>query len=67
VGVDIEHRGEVLGRRQPLAGAGLAVGDGAPEFAGDLLVQGGRLRGIDLDTENDATDINFIRLRWPGA
>jgi hypothetical protein len=43
VGVDAEDRGEVSGRWQAFAGFGFAVGDGAADFAGDLLVELGAL------------------------
>ena len=45
VGVDVEHGGEILGKRQPLAGFGFAFGDGAPDLGGDLLVQ---VAGVDV-------------------
>ena len=38
VGVDAEDGGEVFGGRESFAGFGFAVGDGAADLAGDLLV-----------------------------
>jgi hypothetical protein len=39
VGVDAEDRGEVFGGREAFARFRFAVGDGAADFAGDLLVE----------------------------
>ena len=49
VGVDAEDGGEVSGGREPFAGLGFAVGDGAADLGGDLFVQFGGLVAVDLD------------------
>lgn len=68
VGVDADHRGQVLGRWQALAWFGLAFGDRAADFGGDLLVQVGWVAVIDLDRERDANYPSFIvRFDQPGS
>ena len=42
-----EHRREVLGQRQALAGTGLTVRDGPPDLRRNLVVEGERGRTID--------------------
>ena len=49
-----EHRRQVLGQRQALARAGLAVGDGPADLRGDLLVQRDRSGAVNVDIQHGA-------------
>lgn len=60
VPVDLEHRSQVTGRRQPLARLRLAVGDRAPDLGCDLLVQVGGISAVDLDIHHGATDTSLM-------
>ena len=51
VGVDVEDGGEVFCRWEPFAWFGLAVGDRAADLGGDLLVEVGGVRFVDLDIQ----------------
>ena len=59
VPVDTEDGREVARRRQALALARLAVGDGPPDLGGDLVVEGGRIR-LSVDATHGASDTSFI-------
>jgi hypothetical protein len=39
IGVDVQYRGQVSGRREALAASRFAVGDGATKFRRDLIMQ----------------------------
>jgi hypothetical protein len=58
VGVYVEHGGEVLRRREPLARLRLAVRDCTPNLGGHLLVEHGRLLAIHLDMKHGASQSN---------
>ena len=60
VGVDLEHRGEIARGWEALAGLCFAVGDRAPDFGRDLLVEFGRLVAVDLDTDHGASNSSPI-------
>ena len=59
VPVDLQDGGQVTGRRQALARLGLPLGDRAADLGSHLLVQVGRLRAVDVDTEHGAIDNSF--------
>ncbi len=63
VGVDAEDGGEVFGGWESFAGFCFAVGDGAADLAGDLMVELSRVLAVDLDTEHSATDTSSISLK----
>ena len=60
VGVDAEHGGEVFGGGEAFAGLGFALGDGAADLGGDLLVEVGGVGLVDLDTNHSASDTSTI-------
>jgi hypothetical protein len=59
VPVHAEHRGQIAGRRQALSWTRFSLGDRAPQLGRDLLVQSQRLRPIDLDLQDGASDTSF--------
>lgn len=65
VGVDAQHRRQVPGRGQALAGAGLPVGDGPSDRGGDLFVKGQRVGAIDLDVDHGATHTSTMSTEAP--
>src|SRR5690606_29004591 len=48
VGVDVELGGDLLGGGHSFAGGEVALGDGAPDAAGELLVQRGRVGDVQV-------------------
>lgn len=58
--VDPDHRSQVAGRRQPVAGPRLAIGDRAPDLGGDLDVQVHGLSPVHLDFKHGASNTSFI-------
>jgi hypothetical protein len=60
VGVDVEDGGEVFGRWEAFAGFGFAVGDGAADFGGDLLVEVGGVVFVDVDIQHGDSDTSII-------
>ena len=59
----LEDGGEVFGRWESLAGFGFAVGDGAADLAGDLLVEVGGVLAVDLDNSHETIDSSIIYLK----
>jgi len=41
--IDTKHCRQVSGRREPIAGTTLAIGDSSPNLGGNLIVEGDRL------------------------
>ena len=60
VGVDAELGGEVFGRRESFAGFGFAVGDGAADLGGDLVVQVEGVIAVELDIPHCARQCSVI-------
>jgi len=58
--VHAEHRGQVLGQREPLARSGLAVRDGPPDPGRDLLVQRERIGAVDVDIQHGTSHSRSI-------
>jgi hypothetical protein len=56
VGIDAQHGGEVLGRREALSAMRLPCGDGTPDLGRHLIVQGHALGAVDLDRQHDASN-----------
>ena len=54
VRVDTEDSGQVFGGRQPLAGARLSFGDGAPDLRSYLVMERQWVGSIDIDERDDA-------------
>ena len=65
VGVDAEHGGEVFGGWESFARFGFALGDGAAELGGDLLVEVEGVLTVELDRAHGASHYSFIRLGSP--
>src|SRR5262245_42827569 len=62
--VHAEHGSEVLGQGQPLTRACLAVGDGAADLRGDLVVQRCRAGAVDVDIQHGSSDSSsMLRVR----
>ena len=51
-----EHGSDVLGEGQAVSGASLAVGDGAPDLRGNLVVQRERSRPVEVDIQHGPSD-----------
>jgi hypothetical protein len=76
VAIDLKDGSQVTRRRQPLAGAGLSLGDRAPDLGCNLLMEIDRLLAVDLDLEHGASNSSFTNgqplehphppTTWPG-
>jgi hypothetical protein len=62
VGVDAEHRDQILGLRDPVAGAGLAVGDGPADLGRHLIVKRHGVRSIHAGQHQTLGIRGFRRL-----
>jgi len=62
--VDAQYRGEILSQGQALAGVCLAVGDGAADLRGHLIVQGCGIGRVDVDIQHGPSDSSSMRLIW---
>ena len=60
VRIDAEDSREVPRRRETFSRTCLAIGDGAADLRGHLLVELERLVPGDLDTKHGASDTSFI-------
>lgn len=66
IGVDLEDSGQVLRRRQAFSGSSLTLRDRAADFGRNLIVEGDRLRAIDLDMQHSAIHSSIMQTETAG-
>ena len=63
VGIDVQHRRQVPGPRQPLAGADLPVRDRPADAGANLVIQRQGITAIQVDLQHNASDNSTMTFR----